>query len=73
MVAFHNWDELSPFQNGTSCRLGQFVAFWYLGQIVAWDELSSNLQKALMTQEKSFKEKPHFEPATFWYYTNTFG
>ena len=26
---------MSPFQNGTSCRLGRIVAFWNLGRIVA--------------------------------------
>ena len=31
---------MSPFQNGTNCRLGRIVAFWNLGRIVAWDELS---------------------------------
>ena len=26
IVAFYKWDELSPFQNGTNCRLGRIVA-----------------------------------------------
>ena len=37
IVAFSKWDELSPFQNGTNCRL------FKMGRIVAfskWDELS---------------------------------
>ena len=35
IVAFYNWDELSPFQNGTNWRLGRIVAFWNMGRIVA--------------------------------------
>ena len=33
IVAIYNWDELSPFQNGTNCRLGRIVAFWNLRRI----------------------------------------
>ena len=36
---------MSLFTNGTNCRLfkmGRIVAFWNLGRIVAWDELSPN-------------------------------
>ena len=40
IAAFNNWDELSAFQNGTNRGLGQFFAFWNLGQILAWNELS---------------------------------
>ena len=27
---------MSPFKNGTNCRLGRIVAFWNLGRIVAF-------------------------------------
>ena len=44
IVAFYKRDKLSPLQNGTNCRLGRIlVFFWNLGRIVAWDELSLNL------------------------------
>ena len=48
---FNNWDELSPFQNETNCRLGRIVAFWNLGRIVAWDEssLGTNCHFTLFT------------------------
>ena len=40
IAAFNSWDKLSPFQNGLNGRLGRINAFWNLGRIVAWDELS---------------------------------
>ena len=36
---FNNWDELSPFQNGTNCRFVEFGTNCRLERIVAWDKL----------------------------------
>ena len=39
-TAFNNWDELSPFENGTNCRLGRIDAWDELSLFGIWDELS---------------------------------